>query len=106
MLKELLKSKLEKVKPEKMGMEMESKHFPMLHLSSDNLSEIKDWDVGEDYHLVLKVKQKSKNEDDKMTNASFDIIEIGVLDEESEDDMGDEEGDMSMSKSKLMKKYA
>uniref|UniRef100_A0A6H1ZVT6 Uncharacterized protein n=1 Tax=viral metagenome TaxID=1070528 RepID=A0A6H1ZVT6_9ZZZZ len=88
MLKELLKEKLEKVKPKKSELtaEVAQPNFPSLYLSSDTLSEIEDWEVGDEYYIVMKVEQKGKSmrteEKKEIYNADFDIKEIGVLDEE------------------------
>jgi len=62
-----------------------SENYPYLSLTSKELPEIKDWDVDGDYYLVLKVTQKSKSMRDdgkeERYDASFDIKEIGVVDE-------------------------
>lgn len=118
MLKEMLKERLEKVKPTKMAETPESKEFyPNIYLNSKELPDIADWDVGGEYYIVLKVEQKSKsirteNGEDRV-GADFDIKEIGVVDEsEMEDDMEDddmegmmEEDDSKMSLNRLRKKY-
>lgn len=36
---------------------LSTKHEPHLHLTSDNLPELKKWKVGETYTLLLEVKQ-------------------------------------------------
>lgn len=85
MLKELLEEKLKEVEPEKPQEIKDSigEYYPSLYLNSDTLPEIKDWDVGEEYYLVMKVEQKSKsaniNEKEERWAADFDIKEIGVL---------------------------
>lgn len=57
-------------------MEVEIK--PTLHLSSEELKEIKDWEVGETYMINLTVKKTHKNEhetDDGVEyNATFEIL--------------------------------
>lgn len=84
------------VKPEKaedygMGMPTSSggskkEYYPEISLDSDTLPEIKGWEVGKDYVVVLKLTQISKNidkdEDDETeeTNSRFEIKEIGVVD--------------------------
>jgi hypothetical protein len=111
MLAEMLKEKMEKVKPEKMG-EMDKpakEYFPSFCLNSKTLPEIKDWEVGEEYYLVLKVEQKSKNmhadDKDEKWHADFDIKEIGVLDKEDQVDEEDASDDKMLDKKELKKKY-
>jgi len=56
-------------------------HFrPSIHLEEDQLKEIRNWEVGENYTLILEVRQKSKRENDssKKISASFDIMKIGT----------------------------
>lgn len=111
MLKELLKEKLNKVKPEKDEEPVSSKeYFPTLYLKAEDLPEIKEWEVGEDYYLLLKVTMRSKEEyetsNKEHCSASFDIKEIGDIEgkkEEYEDDYDDDE---ELTKAELMKKYA
>lgn len=79
---EIYKEKLKKIKP-KTHKQMEDSFedraiFPSLYLNSEQLSEIKDWKVGEEYMLVLKVKQTSMSERDDKISADFDILEVGV----------------------------
>lgn len=103
MLKETFEAKLKKVKPEKMDMPESSEYYPSVHFDSKTLPEIKDWKVGEEYVVVVKAKMKSYSEHKEGADASFDIVEIGVLDKEVDDK--DDEGDMETSKAKLKKKY-
>ena len=106
MLKELVQAKLKQVKPEKMEDFSEDKEFfPSLHLDSDNLSEVKDWEVDGEYILMLRVKQTSKNmrtvDGKEIFSAGFDIREIGVL---TEKDL-EHDSDHNSSHSSLKKKY-
>ena len=112
MLKELLKEKLKTVKPKKMGEtfdEPKKEYYPHLNLSSDDLKEIKDWKIGKDYYLVIKVEQTNKNMraegKDEKWSADFDIKQIGVAskDDVVEDEEKDDKDDI---KSKLKSKYA
>lgn len=100
----MLKEKLEKVKPKKIGMPVEeTEYFPSFSLDTKTLEDIKDWEVGEDYYVVLKLTQKSKNvhemDGKSHTSASFDIKEIGVLGED------EGEGSEGEEKKKLKNKY-
>lgn len=88
-----MEEKLKKVKPEKGGSMagMNKPYYPNLYIDSQSLPEIKDWKVGEDYYLVVKVTQKSysmrSTDDGEMKgHADFDIKEIGVLDYKEEND--------------------
>lgn len=113
MLRELLKEKLNKVKPEKGGEPVSSKeYFPNIYLKAKDLPEIKEWEVGEDYYLLLKVTMRSKEEyetsNEERCSASFDIKEIGSVEgknkmEDEEDEYEDE--DSELTKAQLMKKY-
>ena len=51
-------------------------HYPTVRFTEDELPEIKDWVVGEEYDIVLKVKQREVYPNDKMV-ATFDILKGG-----------------------------
>ena len=54
---------------------------PSIHLNEDQLKEIKNWQVGENYTLILEVTQKSQRESEdssKKISASFEIMKIGT----------------------------
>ena len=63
---------MDKTPPEKLK--------PSLHLSVEDLPEIKSWKVGGKYELTAKVKMTSLSENEyhgkKDTSASFEILEI------------------------------
>lgn len=85
MLKELLDKKLKEVKPEKMEEpEEKEEHYHTFHLDSETLPEIKNWKIGEDYYVVMKVTQTSmdayKNKEEEKYHCCFEIKEIGVVD--------------------------
>lgn len=64
--------------------------LPSLHLNSNQVSEIKDWETGEEYHILLKIKQTSKREErDEDVEAGFDIIAYRV--KNKVEDMSDDE---------------
>ena len=75
-----LAGKLKKITPEKATSYKEDKEwYPSIHLTSKDLPEIKEWEVGKTYHLVLEVKEKSKTEETPGSiSASFDIVKIGI----------------------------
>jgi len=76
--------KLTKIKPESWNdeMPMGKTHYPYLNLDSDEVPEVKDWEVGKTYQIVLEVKQTSKSQNkekkDVVTGASFDIVAYGI----------------------------
>lgn len=105
MLKEMFEEKLKKVKPHKMSTlesSVEKEHYPTVYLTSDTLPEIKDWEVGEEYKIVMIVEQKSKSMNvegkEEKYNADFAIKKIGCMDMEGSEDEED-------SKEKLKEKY-
>lgn len=54
--------------------ETEEEYF---ELSSKKLKAVKDWDVGEEYTVVLKLKQVSKElEEDGTICAEFEILSV------------------------------
>ena len=64
-------------------MEMDSEYYPHLDLSSDEIKEIKNWEVGKSYKVVLELRQISKREDkDKKISACFEVREVEVEDDE------------------------
>lgn len=78
-------------------------YYPSLYLSSEDLPDIKDWEVKEEYFLLLKVKMKSKNAREDECSADFDIHEIVTGDVETVED--EDEDDKPKSDSKLNKAY-
>ncbi len=100
MLKELLNEQTKKivktylVKPEESNLDMQGseKYYPSIHLNSKNLPAIKDWEVGEEYSVMLKIKQTSKSiENDQECSGSFEIREILVLPHEEKEEEKHEE---------------
>lgn len=60
---------------EAMMMKMEPMK-PILHLSSKDLKEIEDWEVGKEYKVELTIKQVSKHEDGKEMRGEFEVTSI------------------------------
>ena len=89
--------KLRKVKGEKFGAmvgEMnhsEKVYYPTVELDSDEMPEVKDWNVGESYKVVLEIKQTSSREDDngKIT-ANFEIRGIMPISDDEADELTDD----------------
>lgn len=59
-------------------------YLPHLDFSGKDIPEIKDWEVGEEYHLLLKVKMTSLSEreekDEKTAHACFEVEQVCVID--------------------------
>lgn len=87
--------KLKKIKVEEpKGLDVVSEKawcYPTLHLDTSVVPEMKDWEVGEEYEMVIRVKQKSRNESEHHTSGSFDVVAYHVPKEKDIDDMTDEE---------------
>lgn len=88
--------KLKKIKvsnPHGMDMPSVGKHYsaPNFYVDAEQMPEIKNWEVGKEYYLVVKVEQKSKNEREDSVDASFDIISYKHLKEKTIDEMSDRE---------------
>lgn len=63
------------------GMKAEGPGFmfpPSFHVSSNQMPEIKKWEVGKKYKLLVEVEQKSKNETEENVSAGFDITAYAV----------------------------
>lgn len=119
MLKDLLNESVKKtvkaytVKPEKMDLNVEKgiKFYPSMHIDSEMLPEVKDWDVGEEYYVVMKVRQKSKSmeasDKGERCNGYFDIYEIAALEapESKEDETKEKEMEMDHGDTKMKKMY-
>lgn len=86
---------LKKIKVSSMQVDVPSigKHLsaPSFYIDAAQMPEIKHWEVGGKYRLVIDVEQKSKNEREDSTDASFDILAYRHLPKKSIDDMTDQE---------------
>ena len=78
---------------------------PSFHIDSKQMPEIKKWEVGGKYYLMVEVEQKSLNENEDSMSASFDIIAYKHMPEKSYDEMSDEEMEMEQAKALSNKKY-
>lgn len=85
--------KLKKIEAEKYPEypEQGARFLPTIYLDSRQIAEIRDWEVGEEYTLILKVKQTSKSENDKekdgkvnSVRAEFDVIAYKAISEDYE----------------------
>ena len=71
------------IKPETSSMDMPKEWYPHLDLSSDEVKEVKNWEVGKSYKLSLEVKMTQKREDkDKKISACFEVRKVGAEDKE------------------------
>ncbi len=57
---------------------------PCLYVSDKDLPEIKDWKIGEDYEIMVKVKMTSVSKNQMGFNACLDVEEIMVPEEEKD----------------------
>lgn len=79
---------------------------PMIHLSDKDLPAIKDWKVGDEYEITLRVKQKSMREmspyeKNGKVEASFEIIAAKVAEDDKDvNDMSNDEFSEYASKRK------
>lgn len=66
---------------------------PTLYISEKDLPEIKSWKIGEEYEIVVRVRQKSISESpSKQISGSFEVIEMMVPEsDKSIDEMDDNE---------------
>ena len=102
------------VKPEKSGgccgevPKATKEYFPSISLDSRVLPEIKDWELDEEYTVVLKITMKSKSmntrgeKKEEVYDGYFDIKEAGVVETTKEEKK--EEGDNKV-KAEIKKMY-
>ena len=56
---------------------------PSFNVTSEQIPEIKDWEVGEKYRLVIEVEQKSKAENDnKIVDSRFEIVSYKTIEDD------------------------
>lgn len=93
-----LKIKLKKIKVKQMpkemraGVESEAIFPPSFRIDEKQMPEIKKWDVGEKYRLVIDIEMKSKNETelDKI-HGGFDLVAYKHIPKKHVLDMNEEE---------------
>jgi len=83
-----------------------NRHYPpSFSVDAEQMPEIKNWEVGAKYRLVIEVEQTSKNENEHMVTGGFNIVAYKHLPTKSIDDMTDKEfaeyQDESLSKGNL-----
>ena len=90
MITELLKQLSQKtvkeytVKPEASGLSSvkEEKYYPSIYFDSKTLPDIKSWEVGEEYCVMLVVRQMSKSMNESkggvQVDARFDILKVAA----------------------------
>ncbi len=92
----LKKIPVAKTKPKYMIEESKLPYYlPSFSLSSKQMPEIRKWDVGKNYKLVIEVNMRSKNENERDGNTdasgSLEIVAYKIIKTKSIDDMSDEE---------------
>lgn len=93
----LKKIPVAKTKPKYMLEESKLPYYlPSFGLSSKQMPEIADWDVGKNYKLVIEVNMRSKNENEREgktdSSGSLEIVAYKVIGKmKSIDDMSDKE---------------
>lgn len=80
---------------------------PTINITSDQLSQIKEWEVGETYTVTMQIKQKSKSEDElrgkKYISGNFEIVTIKP-EKEVEKDISDmNDGEFIQASGKIKK---
>lgn len=76
--------------------EMVSVYPPSFHITDKQMQEIKDWEVGGKYRLVIEIEQTYKSESVKddgsvAIGGDFNIIKYKYLPEKTIDEMNDKE---------------
>lgn len=69
---------------------MDKPYLTSVNFDSVQIPEVKDWDVGEEYTIVLKVKMTNKSqyqegEKNQKTNAGFEVEAYKALDDDYSD---------------------
>ena len=80
--------KLKKIKVDKkesMDMPMMASYPPSFNVTSEQMPEIKKWQVVERYYLMVEVEQKSIEKTEKGAHARFDIISYHEVEETDEE---------------------
>lgn len=72
----------------------EAKYYPSLSISSSDLPEIKDWEVGEKYCIQVEVTMTGKSQyKDNDIDGNFDIKQFCLADAEGDDLEDDDDED-------------
>lgn len=69
----------------------DKKRYPSIHLSTDVIPEIKDWENDKEYVVVLRVKQTGSSSYNGRFSADFDIKEAAVIDADAADEDDEKE---------------
>ena len=84
--------KLKKIKMPDMSDKMAMPSvMPMFHVDDMQMPEIKDWEVGASYKVVMEVKMKDMSQTDESVHAGFEILAYKHLKEKTMDEMSDHE---------------
>ena len=79
--------------PPSVGMESPGRHHyaPSFSIDAEQMPEIKSWEVGGKYRLIIEVEQKSKSAREDSVEASFDITHYKHIPKKTIDEMTDQE---------------
>ena len=64
---------------------------PMFHVDDMMMPEIKDWEVGKKYKMVVEVEMKSMSKDEDMTSGGFELVAYKPMPDKEPKDMDDKE---------------
>jgi len=81
-----------------------SSRLPSFDVDDKQMPEIKNWEQGESYILIVKVNMRMKRSDKRGTNADLDIVSYKSIVKKKIDDMTDEEFGKEQSKRLSRKK--
>lgn len=94
--------KLEKIKPEKFGDfdRIEDEFLPFLHLNSEQVIEVHNWEVGGHYRMVIDIRQDSKDVDkiSGIASGGFKIVAYKVIKGKNIENMTDQELEIEQGK--------
>ena len=74
-----------------MAMPSMAHYPPSFSVDSTQMPEIKDWEVGAKYKLMIEVEQKTKEETEQSTSSRFDIVAYHYKPEKTMEEMSDDE---------------
>ena len=72
---------------------------PSFHVSDTQIPEVKKWEVGKNYYMVVEVRQTEKEDrEGEPVRASFDIVKYKALTGKALKDMTDDELELEQGK--------
>ena len=70
---------------------MHGSYPPSFSVDADQMPEIKDWEVGQKYKMVVEVEMKGMMEDKDKIHGDFNVVAYKYLPEKAIEDMSDDE---------------